>query len=134
MRKTFNQQLLPFHEIVVQLHLPSIKRSILKSHHLKISEVRLFLHNLFILFLCPQDPKIDQKQKNSGRTEGSQDPPWDFNRPVVLNVSNLPDFVTWIKPWRLASKWDSQRRCHESLCGSRKKPRLSSMLIIQVPG
>ena len=36
----------------------SLKRSILKSHHLKISEVRLFLRNFF---LRPQDPKIDQK-------------------------------------------------------------------------
>ena len=44
----------------------SLKRSILKSHHLKISEVRLFLRNFF---LCPQDPKIDQKlppKKKSG--------------------------------------------------------------------
>ena len=36
----------------------SLKRSILKSHHLKISAVRLFLRNFF---LSPQDAKIFQK-------------------------------------------------------------------------
>ena len=78
--------------------------------------MRLFLRNFF---LYPQDPKIDQKppqkKKNSGRTEGSQDPPWDFNRPVVLNIANLPELgralwichfdqaleaISWIQLWK----------------------------------
>ena len=40
--QNFNQ--LPFHQSVVQLHLPS-RDPYWKSHHLKISEVRLFLRN-----------------------------------------------------------------------------------------
>ena len=98
---------------------PQSRDPLLKSHQ-KISEVRLFLRNFFcvhkILKLTKNfhQKKNQAEQRGPGRTIGLQPA-------VVLNVANLPElgrrfeFVTSIKP---------QRRFHESLCGSRKKPRV----------
>ena len=81
--QNFNQ--LPFHQSVVQLFLPSRdpywKATIWRSLH---------------------DPKTlpktsTKKKKTSGRTEGSQDPPWDFNG-VCFQLSNQPELgrADWI--------------------------------------
>ena len=120
--QNFNQ--LPFHQSVVQLFLPS-RDPYWKSHHLKISEVRLFLRNFF---LCPQDPKIDQNfhQKKIRQNRGVPGPTLGLQPACGFNVSNLPELrrAVWICHFDQAPEAVS-----ESPCGSRKKPRVSSMLI-----